>query len=92
MENIFSIEIYDAYIRTCETLIIKKNLNKANEKNCQLALKNKNPKLKEVKKFFKENFFFDKEQQINNNGIMTGYYEPEIKAYKYQKKKYVPYI
>ncbi len=22
--NIFSIEIYDAYIRTCETLIIKK--------------------------------------------------------------------
>ena len=46
----------------------------------------------EVTKFFKENFFFDKVQQINNNGIMTGYYEPEIKAYKYQKKKYIPYI
>ena len=44
----------------------------------------------EVKKFFKENFFFDKEQQINNNGIMTGYYEPEIKAYKYQKKNTYP--
>ncbi len=63
---------------------------KANEKNCQLALKNRNPKLKEVKKFFKENFFFDKEQEINNNGIMTGYYEPEIKAYKYKKKNTYP--
>ena len=90
MENIYSIEIYDAYIRTCETLIIKKNLKKANEKNCQLALKNKNPKPKEVKKFFEENFFFDKNLQINNNGIMTGYYEPEIKAYKYQKKNTYP--
>ena len=65
-------------------------MNKANEKNCQLALKNKNPKPMEVKKFFRENFFFDKEQKINNNGIMTGYYEPEIKAYKYQKKNTYP--
>ena len=90
MENVISIEIYDAYIRTCETLIIKKNLNKADEKNCLLALKNKSPKLKEVKKFFIENFFIDKKQQINNNGIMTGYYEPEIKAYKYEKKNTYP--
>ena len=92
MENVISIEIYDAYIRTCETLIIKKNLNKADEKNCLLALKNKSPKLKEVKKFFIENFFIDKKQQINNNGIMTGYYEPEIKAYKYKKKIRILYI
>ncbi len=85
MGNILSIEIYEAYIRTCETLISKKSLNKVNEKNCQLALDNKNLTLKEVKKFFKENFFFDKGQQINNYGVLTGYYEPEIKAYKYQK-------
>ena len=88
--NILNVEIYDAYIKTCETLIAKKNLSKANEKNCQLALKNRSPKPKEVKKFFKENFFFDKEQEINNNGIMTGYYEPEIKAYKYKKKHTYP--
>jgi len=80
--NILSIEVYETYIKSCEILISKKNLNKTNKKNCQLALKNKNPKLKEVKKFFKENFFFDKDQKINNNGVMTGYYEPEIKAYK----------
>ena len=85
MGNILSIEIYEAYIRTCETLITKKSLNKVNEKNCKLALDNKNLNLKEVKKFFKENFFFDKGQQINNYGVLTGYYEPEIKAYKYQK-------
>ena len=65
-------------------------MNKADEKNCLSALKNKRPKLKEVKKFFTENFFFDKKQQVNNNGIMTGYYEPEIKAYKYQKKNTYP--
>ena len=90
LENIFSIEIYDAYVRTCETLIAKKKLNKSNDKNCQLALKNKKPKPKDVKKFFKENFLFDKEQQTNNDGIMTGYYEPEIKAYKYKKKNTYP--
>ena len=90
LANIFSIEIYDAYIRTCETLINKKRLDKANIKNCQLALKNKKPKLKEVKKFFLENFSFDKDQLTMNNGIMTGYYEPEIKAYKYQKKNSYP--
>ena len=90
MGNILSIEIYEAYIRTCETLISKKSLNKVNEKNCQLALDNKNLTLKEVKKFFKENFFFDKGQQINNYGVLTGYYEPEIKAYKYQKKNTYP--
>ena len=55
-----------------------------------ISLKKKNPKPKEVKKFFKENFFFDKEQEVNNNGIMTGYYEPEIKAYKHKKKNTYP--
>ena len=82
--------MYEVYLRTCETLIYKNNLNKANEKNCKLALKNKKPKLKEVKNFFKENFVFDKKVQINNKGVMTGYYEPEIKAYKYQKKNTYP--
>ena len=65
-------------------------MNEANKKNCQLALKNKNPTTEEVKKFFKEHFFFDKEKKIKNNGIMTGYYEPEIKAYKYYKKNTYP--
>ena len=90
LENIFSIEIYEAYIKSCEILTSKKTLDKVNEKNCQLALKNKNPKLKKVKKFFKDNFFFDKDRQVNNIGIMTGYYEPEIKAYKYQKENTYP--
>ncbi len=88
--NILNIELYQAYVRSCETLITKKTLSRANKKNCQLALKNKNPKLKEVKKFFKENFFFDKDQKINDYGLMTGYYEPEIKAYKYQKQNTYP--
>ena len=88
--NIFSIEIYEIYISTCETLLAKKSLTKVNEKNCQIAMKNKNPKPEEVQKFFKENFFFDKDQKVNNNGILTGYYEPEIKAYKYQKKNTYP--
>ena len=65
-------------------------MNKGNEKTCQLALKNKNPQPKEVDKFFKESFFFNKEQQSNNNGIMTGYYEPEIKAYKYKRENSYP--
>ena len=90
MGNIINVEIYGAYIKTCETLITKRNLNKDDKKNCQLALKNRNPKPREVKNFFKDNFFFDKEQQINNNGIMTGYYEPEIKAYEYKKQNTYP--
>ena len=68
----------------------KINLKKADKKNCQLAMKNRNPKPREVKKFFIENFFLDKEQQINNSGVMTGYYEPEIKAYKNKKKNTYP--
>ncbi len=90
MGNIINVEIYGAYIKTCETLITKRNLKKDDKKNCQLALKNRNPKPREVKNFFKDNFFFDKEQQINNNGIMTGYYEPEIKAYEYKKQNTYP--
>ena len=90
MGNILNVEIYGAYIKTCETLITKRNLKKDDKKNCQLALKNRNPKPREVKNFFKDNFFFDKEQQINNNGIMTGYYEPEIKAYEYKKQNTYP--
>ena len=43
-----------------------------------------------MKKFFKENFFFDTEEQIDNEGIMTGYYEPEIKAYKQKKENTYP--
>ena len=88
--NIFNIEIYQAYVRSCEVLITKKTLSRANKKSCQLALKNKNPKLKEVRKFFKENFFFDKKQKIYDYGIMTGYYEPEIKAYKFKKQNTYP--
>ena len=90
LDNILNIEMYEAYIRTCETLITKNNLYKANEKNCKLALKNKSPNLKIVKKFFKENFVFDENTQVNNKGVMTGYYEPEIKAYKYHKKNTYP--
>ncbi|MEC8100498.1 MAG: MltA domain-containing protein [Pseudomonadota bacterium] len=88
--DIFSTEIYAAYIRSCEIFISKKKLSRANEENCQLALKNKNPKPKEVKNFFKENFFINKEEQINNYGIMTGYYEPEVTAYKYKKENTYP--
>ena len=88
--NILNIEIYQAYVRSCKILITTKTLSRANEKVCQLALKNKNAKLKEVRKFFEENFFFDKEQKINDYGLMTGYYEPEIKAYKYQKQNAYP--
>ena len=32
LDNILNIEMYEAYVRTCETLITKNNLEKANEK------------------------------------------------------------
>tara|TARA_X000000950_G_scaffold269377_1_gene347939 strand:- start:349 stop:1260 length:912 start_codon:yes stop_codon:yes gene_type:complete len=90
LNNSLSIKIYEAYVSTCETLIAENNLSKANEKNCRLALKNKNPNFKEVEEFFKNNFVFEENIQTNSKGIMTGYYEPEIKAYKYHKKNTYP--
>ena len=61
-----------------------------NKKKCLLALKNKNPEVEEIKIFFKENFYFEKVAQVNNNGIMTGYYEPEIKAYRHKRENAYP--
>ena len=90
IDDILNIKIYDIYVRTCETLISKNNLNSINEKTCLLALKNKNLNFNEVRRFFNDNFSYDSETQNNNIGIMTGYYEPEIKAYRYEKEDSYP--
>ena len=65
-------------------------MNSINEKICFLALENKTPNIKEVKNFFNENFFYGEESYNNSEGIMTGYYEPEIIAYKYEKEDSYP--
>ena len=83
------IEIYKAYTKTCEVLIEKEKLNNIHIDNCYLALRKKSITSKEAKTFFKENFFYNN-KKTNNYGIMTGYYEPEIKAYKFKEDNTYP--
>ncbi len=71
-------------------MIIKKKLNDIHKNNCFLALKKSSPTIKEAKNFFKKNFSYNIETKIDNYGVMTGYYEPEINAYEYEMKNTYP--
>ncbi len=84
-----TIKAYMSYKSTCENLIIK-NKYKIYKDNCLLLLNNKNPSLKEAKEFFINNFYYNRRPAYSEYGIMTGYYEPEVKAYKYKKTDSYP--
>ena len=71
-------------------MIIKKKLNDIHKNSCLLALKKTSPTIKEAKNFFKKNFSYNTETKIDNFGVMTGYYEPEINAYEYEMKNTYP--
>ena len=78
-----------SYKDMCEKLIGKNNHN-FNKNNCLLFSNNENLSLQEAKEFFIDNFYYDTEFLYPNYGIMTGYYEPEVKAYKHKKNDSYP--
>ena len=77
------------YKYTCENLISKKKKN-ITKNNCLLTLNDEVPSFREAINFFIDNFYYNKESLYPNHGIMTGYYEPEVKAYKYKKNNLYP--
>ena len=78
-----------SYKYTCENYIIKKKYN-INKNNCLLTLNKKNSSPQDVKNFFIDNYDYNKKYSYSDHGIMTGYYEPEVKAYKYKRKNLYP--
>ena len=83
------IKAYMSYKHTCENLIFKSK-HSIYKENCLLALNNENSSFEAAKDFFKNNFYYNKESFYPEYGIMTGYYEPEVKAYKYKKNDSYP--
>ncbi|OUU62794.1 MAG: hypothetical protein CBC22_03180 [Alphaproteobacteria bacterium TMED62] len=73
-----------SYKHTCVKLI-RKNKNK-----CLLITNSNTPSFEEAKNFFIGNFYYNIETLYIRNGIMTGYYEPEVNAYNYKKNQSYP--
>ena len=84
-----TVKAYLSYKHTCENLISKSKDNIYKD-NCMLTLNKVNLSHQEAKEFFIDNFYYNIESVFSNHGIMTGYYEPEVKAYKYKKKNTYP--
>ena len=77
------------YKDTCKKIILKKNITKLLD-SCNKALKIVNVTSKSTTVFFKENFILKSQTSLNNLGLLTGYYEPELQAYRYPKKDSYP--
>ena len=90
IENQLVLNTYEAYLDTCQSLLSKNNIKKKHKNTCSKVFNNRKPKIKEAVKFFRNNFYINSDLKSNDKGLMTGYYEPEVLAYKYKKKDSYP--
>ena len=81
-------EIFLAYKNSCTNLIYK-NTNKAYKNVCAKAKKEKIRNSIDIIKFLSKNFSLQKITK-SKRGIMTGYYEPEVKASRIYVKGFYP--
>ena len=81
---------FRAYLDTCEKVLLNILNTDSYRKSCKKAIKNQSFSSKQALRFFKNNFeILDKNLSIKSS-LMTGYYEPEVKAYRYAKKGTYP--